>query len=297
MLIEGQIENVNDCIICNTRNTAADNLLSGSLGLVKPYEIKKCCTCGLRWLSPRPTQKAYESIYSYESYFEGNNAVESYTKISSDRVYYFSERIKKIEKTLNKKSLTILDIGSATGEFVQCCIKRGHTAIGQEFSSDARRVAKNKYGIELIGQNLEDMKFKNNFDVVHMNHVFEHLLDPVQAVNICKSFLKENGIFVLEIPQEINNDLDLLKKILGLRRIPEFNAYSLHHTYFYSPKTITLVLEQNGFKVKSLRTSNPARTPLFPFSLKNLLLRIYLWLSDFIHHGGNIIEIYAEKIK
>lgn len=295
MVINKQTEEVKYCLICNTTNDIiSDKVFSSALGLIEPYDIKKCKQCGLRWLSPRPTKESYNSLYSYDNYFEGNNAVESYSILSAGRAYYFLSRIKSIELFFKKNKISILDIGSATGEFVHQAISRCHDALGLELSSGARDYAYKNYKIKLLDCEIRDISNTRKFDVIHMNHVFEHLPDPVGLLKKISEILNPGGLFVLEVPQQIHNDLDRLKKILGLKKKPKFNNYSLHHTFFYTPNTMTLLLNKHGFKILSLSTYNRAHTPISISKPENILLKIFLWISDKLHRGGNIIEVYAK---
>jgi 2-polyprenyl-3-methyl-5-hydroxy-6-metoxy-1,4-benzoquinol methylase len=124
----------------------------------------------------------------------------------------------------------------------------------------------------------------------------EHLPDPIQGIKSCYNALKINGIFIIEVPQELLNDLDVLKNILGMKKKGSFNPYSLHHTYFFSPAILSKALQQHGFEIIQLKTANLNYTPLKPFQLKNFLLRPFLYLADRLHHGGSIIEIFARKV-
>jgi 2-polyprenyl-3-methyl-5-hydroxy-6-metoxy-1,4-benzoquinol methylase len=296
MINNKDIEELNRCILCGNVPLVVDKKFGMLLGLVPPYEVKHCPECGLRWLSPRPTPSAYSKLYSYERYFDGSSTVEDYPKIAKERRFGFRKRIQMLEKILTgRKNLKILDIGAATGEFVHEALLRGHDATGIELSEGAKQVAKEKYGIELLGTEIEALEPTEKYDVVHMSHVLEHLIDPVRTLNICQSLLRNGGILVIEVPQQFYNDLDRLKNMLGMSRKSEFNAYSLHHTFFFNPENMSDLLKKTGFIIKSIKTANKNRTPLYPFSIKNLFLRYYLWLSDILHHGGNIIEVYAES--
>lgn len=287
-------EIVSTCPICGHSDNERDRDFEALLGLVDPFGVRRC-TCELRWLSPRPTARGYERLYEYERYFDGPDSVECYPEIARQRRSYFRHRIKCIERTLTPESasLRILDVGAATGEFVHEAMSRGHQATGLELSAGARAKAKEIYGIDLLGEDLTDFVATHSYDAIHMNHVFEHLPDPAGALGACHGLLREGGILVLEVPQQLHNDLDRLKRIVGLRHRSEFTVYSLHHTYFYDPKSLSRLLEASSFRILSLRTANPARTPLWPPSIKNLFLRCYLWSADKIHKGGNIIEVYC----
>ena len=292
MNISTEVECIPDCIICGKQSNLDDVNFVNNLGLKKRYSVKVCENCELRWLSPRPTAEAYNDLYSNQNYL---SSVESYSTLAEKRAPYFRARIKKIEKYFNNiNNLQILELGAATGEFINEAKLLGHNAIGIEPSIESRNVAKSLYGIELIDSSLD--KFPDQeFDVIHMNHVFEHLLNPVAVLSECVRLLKKNGILVLEVPQQFYNDLDRLKKFIKLKKKPEFDYYSLHHTFFYTPRSLKNLMRKEGFRIDYLVTSNAKRTPLKPFNISNLVLLIFLWLSDKIHSGGNIIEVYARK--
>jgi 2-polyprenyl-3-methyl-5-hydroxy-6-metoxy-1,4-benzoquinol methylase len=291
-----ETETIKRCIICADSNTVVDNRYQKLLGLISPYGIKKCSDCGLRWVSPRPTEKGYSELYKFETYFEGNQAVESYSALAKERRNYFIKRLSRIEKIVaTPSSLKILDIGAATGEFVHEAAKRGHYAIGFEISEGAREKAKRQYDIDLIGGNIWDLAEIASFDVIHMNHVLEHFPNPKKELSSSYKLLKKGGLLVVEVPQQFNNDLDRIRRFLQIHKRPAFNNYSFHHTYFFSPATLARFLGKHNFSLISLNTANPDLTPLKPFKWKNLFLRVFLETADKVHKGGNIIEAYARK--
>lgn len=289
-------ETIRRCIICADSKLISDNRYKTLLGLIEPYGVKKCSNCGLRWVSPRPTEKGYSELYKFETYFEGRQAVESYSALAIERRNYFIKRLYRIEKIVAMpSSLKILDIGAATGEFVHEAAKRGHDAIGLEISKGAREKAKIQYGIDLIKGNIRDLPGIASFDVIHMNHVLEHFPNPEKELSSSYTLLKHGGLLVVEVPQQFDNDLDRIRRFLHIHKKPTFNTYSFHHTYFFSPATLASLLGKHNFSLISLNTANPDLTPLKPFNLKNLLLRVFLGTADKVHKGGNIIEAYARK--
>jgi 2-polyprenyl-3-methyl-5-hydroxy-6-metoxy-1,4-benzoquinol methylase len=296
---DGGVESVECCALCDSTSYKADTLFSQKLGLIAPFECKKCTQCGLRWLSPRPTQNGYEQIYTMDNYFGGEHSEENYSTVVKIRKVLFRKRLKEMSRyfTNANRPKTLLDIGAATGEFVYEAKCNGYDAIGIELSSDARQQAKEKYSINLYENSLEELFTEGyRFDIIHMNHVFEHILNPNACLQECNNLLTKKGLLVIEVPQQFLNDIDRLKKILNMSKKPAFTPYSLHHTYFFTPKTITLILKKHSFSICKLGTANLANTPLWPFSFKNSVLAIYLSLSDKIHRGGNIIEVFAQKM-
>lgn len=294
---DSDAETIGQCALCGDVHPVNDSRFQRLLGLSgQPYSVVRCSSCGLRWLSPRPTQKIYRELYTDENYFGGSNSVEHYQDdLVPHLSHYFEARVHEISRILPPESKPLLlDVGAATGDWVFQAIKLGYQAVGVEFSEDAIATAKRKHHIELIQGDLGSEQLEvNRFDLIHMNHVFEHLPDPSASLVRCRQLLKENGWLIMEVPQQFDNDLDRLKKLLGMKKKPSFNSYSIHHAYFYTPSTLVKLLEKHGFAIKKIRTANPARTA--PLTPRNRLLRIYLHLADRLHQGGNIIEVWAQK--
>lgn len=287
-------ESIGACVLCGA-NGARDPRFERFLALEQPYGVRRCGACGFRWLSPRPTAAAYEHIYGYETYFDGDAAVERYSALAVERLPYFCQRIEYLESLFQPETrLRILDVGAATGEFVHAAISRGHDAVGLEISAGAIQQAARTYGIRLDDSLLHNHTPGTAYDVVHMNHVLEHMPDPTHAARDVSRLLRPGGIWAAEVPQQFENDLDRLRRLAGISR-PKFNLYSLHHTCFFRPQHLSRLVQQAGFEPVMLRTANAWRTPLRPFTWKNLVLRMLLGAADAVHAGGNIIEMYARK--
>ncbi len=296
MKIPKDTERIDRCILCGHLSISSDLRFRQLLGLVDPYDVQYCLNCGLRWLSPRPSAAGYTELYQYESYFNGPDAIECYTRLAAERRPYFRTRLEEIERCFTAGArLTILEIGSATGEFIHEAQLRGHTAVGIEVSEGARRVAKTLYEIELCENDLHALP-ENFFDAIHMSHVLEHLPNPLETLLVCHKLLRDDGLIVVEVPQQFDNDLDRFRRLIGFVGRSRFGIYSLHHTYFFTPSTLSGILNHAHFEVINMTTANSNRTPFWPFKLKHWLLRPFLWAADKLHDGGNIIEVYARKI-
>jgi 2-polyprenyl-3-methyl-5-hydroxy-6-metoxy-1,4-benzoquinol methylase len=294
-LAQLEFEEVTQCILCDSEELSTDLKFRKLLALQPPFNVQRCRQCGLGWLSPRPTEQAFSEFYAYDSYFEGQDAVESYADVARQRANHFRKRLERIAQLapggLNSR---LLDIGSATGEFVNEALQLGFAAEGMEISDGARRHAKEQYGVDLLEGPLTAENAGKGYDVIHMNHVLEHLQNPLTTLELCHGMLNTGGLLVIEVPQQFENDVERLKYLMRLSK-PVFNKYSLHHLYYFRPDTLSALLRRAGYELLAASTQNPDRTPLSPFSLKNLFLRYFLMLSDWIHRGGNIIEVYGRK--
>jgi SAM-dependent methyltransferase len=291
-------EQVPACLLCSGMAGIDDRRFKSLLMLPDSYAIKRCPTCDLRWLSPRPNAEGYRHLYSQEFYFGGNGASPiQYETVASDRFDYFRKRVRRAASILKRDTpLSILDYGAATGDFVAMARAEGHQCEGIELSVDARATAKRRLDISLLSPTQAESLKPGRFDMLHMNHVLEHMPDPAAHLRWCAGLLKPDGLLVFEVPQQFDNDLDRLRRILGHGgRQSRFDAYSLHHTYFFSPKTASLLLHRNGFRPLRLRTFNPDKTPLWPPRIKPWVLFILLSIADKLHRRGNVIEVIARR--
>ncbi len=294
-IINKDTESINICENCQNNNTVNDKRYSTFLGLVKPYEVKKCTKCSLRWLSPRPTQQAYKELYSAENYFSASTGHKDYDISLERRNNQFDKRLTKIREYFCKNStIELLDVGAANGFFVNKALLAGFNASGIELSDDMRKEAQQKYGVTLLSGTLDNLGTRDQYDVVHINHVFEHVQSPEYTMCLLYSLLKPNGLLVLEVPQQFDNDIERIKRLLGQKKTV-FDAYSLHHTYFYSPKTLSSIITRSGFTIEQIKTANLDVVPFFPLSMKNIILRFILWQADYFRKAGNIIEVFARK--
>jgi SAM-dependent methyltransferase len=285
------------CPLHPAAGAAADPRAAALLGLVPPYGVLACRRCGLRWLSPRPDETGYAALYAYDVYFEGAS-VESYARLAELRRPYFRRRLERIEAAAGAAPLRLLDVGAATGELVAEAAARGHDAVGYEPSEGARSEAARRHGLELAGGRLADLAGRGPFDVAHLNHVVEHLPEPLEVLSMVADLLRPGGLLVVEVPQQLRNALDPIRRAIGRGRRGRFDAYSLHHTYFFAPGNLRELLAAAGFAVDEIATWRPAQTPIAPLSpatAKNLLLSPYLFLADRLASAGTIIEAWARR--
>ena len=178
-----------------------------------------------------------------------------------------------------KPGTRLLDYGAATGDFVKLAREAGAVADGVEFSAEARARAMS-LGVTLLPP---DSHLSGGYDVVHMNHVFEHMPDPVAHLAYCREQLRTGGLLVIEVPQQFYNLADTLRRVSGSGgQQKRFDAFSVHHTYFYTPATLKRLCEKAGFRTLACRTmvsphdgamSNNRRLLEWMFSISSLLFR------------------------
>lgn len=284
-LLLNNIEEVPVCILCGKRGVN-DPFAGALLSLPTPFSINECQTCDLRWLNPRPTSASYEKIYR-DLYFSEAVTPEDYSDLVIERIPLFNQRLDRIF-LLTGSGSKLLDIGAAKGDFVAMARARGMVAEGLEPSDWARAEALREHGISLKTGCMSDMP-SNHYDVVHMSHVFEHLLDPIELLVQIRRVLRSGGFLVIEVPQQFTNIVELRHRILGKNNQQPFSLYSIHHPFFYTPFSIRKMFVLAGFNITRLSTWSSR------IQRGSRREKVLLFLGDVIGKKGDFIEIFASK--
>ena len=188
-----------------------------------PLEICFCSNCKLVQLT---------HVVSPDVLFKNYVYVSSTTNTFKIHFFEMAEKITKM-LNLNSESLAV-DIGSNDGILLKGFKKFGVRTVGVEPASNIAMIA-NQDGVETINNFFNRdvvnkiISEKGHVDVVTATNVFAHVNDIHDLVGNIKLLLKENGIFVIEVPYL----LDMLEKMT-------FDTiYHEHLSYF----TITPLIE------------------------------------------------------
>lgn len=226
------------------------------------YNILKCKDCSLTFTDPHAKVKVkelYDSTYFedlHENYF---SVCKKNYKIDNPKTIRFNNIIKEIEKI--KKPGKILDVGCATGVFLDIAKKRGWKAYGVDISTYATKYARKAFKLQVKTGELHKAKYPSKFfDVVTLWDFIEHCPNPAQVIREVKRILKDDGlIFILTI-----NEDGLLCKLAHLTYAASFGKikffvkklHPVHHLFHFSKKTIKKLLEKNNFSVLSEKGSD-----------------------------------------
>ena len=238
-------------------------------------------------MSPRMTAKEYEEFYSSKYYDDYDYGV----ILSDERNPKFLRRVQKLNN-MKPAHGSLLDIGTATGEFLKAARDGGWTVFGTEVSRFAAEEAKKKFNIDVFVGDAADAAFApGSFDVVHLSHVLEHVPSPRQTMKLAHRLLKDDGIFVVEVPNQFANWYERIAQVFR-KRHPTAEP-SLHHVYFYTPQTLRLLLKNEGFGASIRTYSLDVPYAHFPSWQKPAAMLASRFIDTL--GGGLYIEAYARK--
>lgn len=223
------------CILC--RMPARDLLIEKD-----GWKVHRCPACGLGFLDPRPSEgeieRLYQSEYFSDQYDEGlDPASSAYRKRLSGEQH----RVKFVKSI--KRSGTLLDIGCGYGYFLDACRRAGYQVHGLDVSDWAVRYAVETLGLAITTGKIGDIIFPpQSYDIITMWHSLEHTPDPQMVLQKAKSWLKPQGILVIDVPNYEGTDAQKLWQ--------QWNGWQLpYHFWHFTLKSLGLLLKQYGFKI------------------------------------------------
>ena len=189
---------------------------------------------------PKPDVKEISKYYDSKNYISHQKEA----KIFKDKVYNWvrnhmlNTKTKWIKNEVGT-SVNLLDFGCGVGEFVKRANQKGLIAEGIEPNYEARQIGiQNKQN---IFADLSDINNKR-FDVVTLWHVLEHLHEPDLFLKEIRNYLNKKGKLIIAVPNFESQDAKYYNQYWAAYDVPR-------HLYHFSKKSISILAEQNGFKI------------------------------------------------
>ncbi|MCW5314789.1 methyltransferase domain-containing protein [Nostoc sp. KVJ3] len=194
----------------------------------------------------------------------------------------------------------VIELGCAHGGLVGLMKWSGFNAIGSEMSPWVVSFAREAFDIPMLLGKIGDQKFQfekeEKFDAIILNDVLEHLPEPLVTMEYCASLLKEDAIFIIQMPcygenrtyEDMINNNDIF---LGQMKADE-------HLYLFNKNSAKELLNRIGFNVIEFEE------PIFYFydmyliaSKKNIVKNAAEKISQYLlsHPSGRLIQALIDK--
>lgn len=211
------------------------------------YQIVSCAHCGVLRLEPMPGSDVLKDYYPpvYANFFEEEATLPR--RILTG--LYTRRLIKYLSGLLDRAEADILDVGCASGHLMAAMERKnpGWRTTGVEISATAVAEGRKK-GREILEGSIEELPLPEaSFDLILLQHLIEHVVNPEALARKLAVALKPGGRIVIETPNTQCLDLKLFKKYWGGLHYPR-------HTYLFSRDNLKLLLAKVGLKTESART-------------------------------------------
>lgn len=193
-----------NCPICSISdfiiigNTKPNKIASKFIN--KNYKVVKCRNCSTYYVHPYIdfNDSQWAMLYNSE-YFENQSEW-----LVKKRKKELSERLSKAESFLRTNSNTInfLDIGTGEGRALIEGKKRKWNVTGIDIVDNRIEEAKDTTINFTAGKFLDISMPENYYDIIYLDSVLEHVLQPMEYIFKIKKILKPGGILYVGIPNE-----------------------------------------------------------------------------------------------
>jgi 2-polyprenyl-3-methyl-5-hydroxy-6-metoxy-1,4-benzoquinol methylase len=225
------------CILCSEDIKILFNICKDiEYGQSGVFDFLLCSKCGLISIDPVPSVEQLISYYpkDYHGYDEPKSALTKFLiRLNlQSRVRYY--------KKLIGDSGKILEVGAADGRDFSFLRRFGNWEYtGIEFNDDIAKIGRDA-GLNIITGTLEEYDFKTNrYDLILMNNLIEHVVDPEKTMDKALRLLSERGVIIGETPNTQSWDLKLFHKYWGGLHTPR-------HVYLFDQKNLRLLIRDKA---------------------------------------------------
>ena len=237
-----------NCPVCNHSNPQIA-IESQDFSLTQnTFSIVHCNNCSVRYTSPQPGQDEIGQYYKFIEYISHTDVKEGWM----NRLYHLIRTKTLAQKTNWIQSLFtghkghVLDIGAGTGAFVNAMQQKAWKVTGLEPDEATRDKAFENYKLQLRSTDTIFDLPNNEYEVITMWHVLEHVHALKPYLHQCFKSLKQNGRLIIAVPNYTSYDAKFYKKYWAAYDLPR-------HLYHFSPKSMTTLLNEIGFELVSLK--------------------------------------------
>jgi SAM-dependent methyltransferase len=208
--------------------------------------LSECQACRFVFTNPRPSTTLLEAFYSGPSYACHHASSSSSTERKAEFL------LSRFEKYRSSSGQRLLDYGCGGGWLLRYAIEHGWSATGYDIGG--RAIAScHEQGLEVTGD-LGSLA-PGSFDIIMLNHVFEHLEHPADVLSELGPLLAPEGRLLIEVPNARSLRARLSEPLASryLRFDERYRAFPIHLSYF-SPSTLTRLVERNDLEVVGVET-------------------------------------------
>ena len=258
----------NNCKICNSADFR-DHLN------FKDKKVVVCKDCDTFRTFPYPDADYSEHEFYCEHY------------IKNEELYRgFARDMAAIAQRYKNKG-RLLDIGCSVGFVLDESRKMGFEAQGLELNKKAIDIARSR-GFDVECCDLSNAGYpENHFDVVMLNHILEHIVEPNIFLQEIKRIFKREGILVIGVPNHGS-------LVAGIYRTRWYGWGLPEHIWHFDKNSLRYLLSRNGFTIKEFLQNSQ----YYPFSksLRKNTRAVIAGIGNAIGAGDQLIAVTGVKL-
>ena len=222
------------------------------IGKVQKHEL------GFYEIKDKPTVEELQDYYANKYYQEASSSSYEFN-YSKDELEYFrarDERYHSVAKKIRKTGEgSFLDVGCGEGFGLSYFKEQGYIVKGLDFSSSGVLSQNPDCLSELVTGDLFELlkieiESKNTYDIIYLQNVLEHVINPIGLLNDLHNILSLDGVIILTVP----NDFSIIQKEAIRRKHidKEFWISAPDHLSYFEKNSLVKICKTTEFNVCDL---------------------------------------------
>ena len=241
------------------------------------WSLRRCATCGHLWLDPQPEAgeigKLYTSYFSHgetprlpfvgdgfwEKASRGVLEALGYRGIAKGRAErwigvlvrlvppVWDECAQVVRSVRGPVRGELFDVGCGNGSYLEVMRTLGWRVRGLEPDPVAARIARGR-GFDVMERSIEEADIpQESLGVVTMDHVIEHVIDPVRVLATARGWLRDGGQLTITTPNAESR---------GHRKFRDvwFHLDPPRHLHLFSLRNLMACVERAGLRTVEFGT-------------------------------------------
>lgn len=265
MIVRLRTEELLVCPLCRSADT--ENWRSGCRDWQRPeapdlFSFRRCCSCDVRFLVNRPHPSELEKIYfaGYAPHRQTADKDSGQLEVlppllvlalrAMNAGLSFVPRVRlaralKRVYTPTRRSATLLDFGCGAPTFLDAARRSGWNTIGVDVSARVVSAVRERGHEGFTTDDFARYVPDGSLACVRMNHVVEHLNDPVATLAQLRTKMETGGYLHLATP----NPVGVGARVFGRHWL---GLDPPRHTILFPPDVIRRLLTRLGLVVEAL---------------------------------------------
>lgn len=212
-----------------------------------PPVVSGCRICGHVWYQNQPEVEQLGVMYAEAKPLTGG------LYVTRETSQYMRKEMRRLTKLLgtNEKPSTLLDFGSGFGRWSHVAVLVGFSVTAYEPSLE--RGSEKDTPFELV-HSIDELR-NRKFDVIQLEQVLEHVLDPLATLKQLRELCKPHTVIRITVPNLLRNQDG--SKVWSTWPFDGQKAHFLapfEHLHGFTPNSLDFLIERAGFRSISFVT-------------------------------------------
>lgn len=276
------------CPVCGATRLEARPYETTHLRVDAKRRVFRCADCTHCFLFPNYTAEEIAAQYGADYYAHWDATSGMAGEQDGAAAPHLRDRLARAATLTSGRRL--LDVGCGKGGLLAHAAATGWDVLGIDVSADAVRRIRDELRLPAECGEIDTFNFPpGRFDVVHANHVIEHLPDPRGALRQFHDWLAPGGVIAIEVPNEFDNLFFALgRRLLPARRM--VRAVPSPHVQFFTPRSLAGLIRRSGFEIVD-RFTTRWQIGIGSRSAVRALKRVVARVERAVGRGGNIVAL------